>query len=239
LKRIGVDKPTRLAEALEVDGGWDNAVETVLAGLLEGVMVDAPLDHAAGLAQLRGADLALIANGGGGEAKTGTLAAVVRGPAPVLGILSQIHTAASLEEARTIAARLAPHESVITADGEWFGRGYARVRRGGAQAGMLAREREIHALKAQIDSLQARVESLGKEIDDFKTRKADAERSRDDAHRGTRWPVAEPARQGRDGAGAPGAHRCRKCRTADAACRRPNADTRSARAPGTGRRAHG
>jgi chromosome segregation protein len=183
LKQIGVDKPTRLAEALEVDGGWDNAVETVLAGLLEGVMVDAPLDHAAGLAQLRGADLALIANGGGGEAKTGTLAAVVRGPAPVLGILSQIHTAASLEEARTIAARLAPHESVITADGEWFGRGYARVRRGGAQAGMLAREREIHALKAQIDSLQARVESLGKEIDDFKTRKADAERSRDDAQR--------------------------------------------------------
>jgi chromosome segregation protein len=48
---------------------------------------------------------------------------------------------------------------------------------------MLAREREIHALKAQVDSLQARVESLGKEIDDFKARKADAERSRDDAQR--------------------------------------------------------
>ncbi len=183
LQQLGIDKPQRLAETIEVDGGWDNAVETVLAGLLEGAVVEAPLDHASGLADLRGADLALIAAAAGGEAPAGTLAALVRGPAVIVGMLAQVHTAASLDEARSIALGLAPHQSVITAGGEWFGSGLARVRRGGAQAGMLAREREIHTLKAQIDTLQARVEVLGREIDEFKTRKAEAERARDDAQR--------------------------------------------------------
>jgi len=154
LQQLGIDKPQRLAETIEVDGGWDNAVETVLAGLLEGVIVDAPLDHVVGLAELRGADLALIAAAGGGEAPAGTLAARVRGPAAVIAMLAQVYTAGSLDEARSIASRLAAQESVVTAGGEWFGRGFARVRRGGAQAGMLAREREIHTLKAQIDAAQ-------------------------------------------------------------------------------------
>jgi chromosome segregation protein len=183
LKAMGIDKPRRLVDALEVDGGWDTAVETVLAGLLEGALVDAPFEHADALAALRGADLALIAAQPGDERRTGTLAAQAHGPAAILAILAQVHTAGSLAEARTIAARLAPHESVITAGGEWFGPGYARVRRASAQAGMLAREREIHALQGQIQSLQARVEALGAEIDAFKTRKAYAERSRDDAQR--------------------------------------------------------
>jgi len=183
LQQLGIDKPQRLAETIEVDGGWDNAVETVLAGLLEGVIVDAPLDHVVGLAELRGADLALIAAAGGGEAPAGTLAARVRGPAAVIAMLAQVYTAGSLDEARSIASRLAAQESVVTAGGEWFGRGFARVRRGGAQAGMLAREREIHTLKAQIDAAQTRVETLGRELDEFKARKADAERARDDAQR--------------------------------------------------------
>jgi chromosome segregation protein len=198
LVQSGLDKAPRLGAVLEVESGWDNAVETVLAGLLEGVLVGAPAELADGLAGLRDADLALIAEGGAGAATRGTLAAQVRGPAAALAILAQVHTAQSLDEARSIAARLAPHESVITAAGEWFGAGYVRVRRGGAQAGMLAREREIHGLKAQVDALQARVEELGRELDGFKHSKSDAERARDDAQRDlyvTHRRVAELAGQ--------------------------------------------
>jgi len=198
LAAAGLDKAPRVGAVLEVDNGWDNAVETVLAGLLEGVLVDAPLQHCDGLAQLRAADLALIADADGGAAMAGTLAAQVRGPAAIKGILAQVYTAQSLDEARGTAARLTSHESVITLAGEWFGPGYARVRRGGAQAGMIAREREVHALKAQADALQVRVTALGGELDGFKTRKADAERARDDAQRDlyvTHRRVAELAGQ--------------------------------------------
>jgi len=184
LARLGLDKSQRLGEALEVDEGWENAVETVLAGWLEGVLVESPVAHGAELAELRETDLTLIASTGGTDARPGTLAAHVRGPAAALALLSQVFVVQSLDEARVMAAGVGAHESVITRAGEWFGLGFARVRRrGGAQAGMLAREREIHALKAQIETLQARVEAHGREIDELKTRKVEAERARDDAQR--------------------------------------------------------
>jgi chromosome segregation protein len=184
LVRLGLDKSRRLGEALQVDAGWETAVETVLAGLLEGVLTDAPHAHAAEFAQLRDADVALIGDTTTVAARAGTLAAHVRGPDAATGILSQVHIAASLADARAVAAELAAHESVITREGEWLGAGYARVlRRGGAQAGVLGREREINTLKHQIETLQQRVDSLGAEIETLKAGKADAERARDDAQR--------------------------------------------------------
>jgi chromosome segregation protein len=184
LVKLGLDKARRLGEALQVEQGWETAVETVLGGLLEGVLTEAPFDHAADLAGLRDANLALVAAHDGGSAPAGTLAAQVRGPQAALGILAQVRTAESLDEARRVAVALAAHESVITRGGEWLGAGYARVlRRGGAQAGLLAREREIQGLREEIAKLQTRVESLGGEIDAIKSRKAEAEGARDDAQR--------------------------------------------------------
>ena len=183
LTRHGLDNSERLGEVLEVAEGWDSAVETVLAGLLEGVLVAAPIERAGDLSDLREADMALLASERGGEARPDTLAAQVRGPAAALALLGRVRTAQTLDEAQAIAAQLGADESVVTRAGEWIARGCVRVRRGGAQAGMLGREREIHALQAQIAVLHERVEALGGELDGFKARKADAERARDDAQR--------------------------------------------------------
>ncbi len=184
LAKLGLDKSRRLGEVLTVDAGWDSAVETVLSGLLEGVLADAPLDHLSDLASVREADVALIASEETENGRAGTLAAHVKGPAAIFGILAQVHTAETIDEARSKAALLSAGESVITRSGEWLGAGYARVlRRGGAQAGVLVREREIQTLREQIESAQARAESLGKDIDELKSRKAEAERVRDDAQR--------------------------------------------------------
>ncbi|HZW52211.1 MAG TPA: chromosome segregation protein SMC, partial [Rudaea sp.] len=184
LAKLGLDKSRRLGEVLQVEAGWETAVETVLGGLLEGVLAEAPHDHAGDLAGVHEADLALIATLEAGTAPTGTLAAQVRGPQAALAILSQVRVAQSLDEARRIAANMAAHESVITQAGEWLGTGYARVlRRGGAQAGMLAREREIQNLRGEIVQAQARVDQLAAEIDAIKLRKSEAEGARDDAQR--------------------------------------------------------
>jgi len=184
LAKLGLDKSRRLGEALEVNEGWETAVETVLGGLLEGVLTESPHDHIGDLANLRDANVALVAAHDGGDAPVGTLAAQVRGPHAAVGILAQVRTAESIEEAQRIARGLAARESVITRSGEWLGAGYARVlRRGGAQAGLLAREREIHLLREEIAKLQARVDALGGEIEAIKARKSEAESLRDDAQR--------------------------------------------------------
>ena len=183
LAKLGLDSSRRLGEALEVNEGWETAVETVLAGLLEGVLTGDPHTHAGELATLRDADVTLMSDATGAGGRVGTLAAQVRGPDAAVGILSQVHTAESLDDARRRAVALPAHESVITRSGEWLGAGYARVLRRAAQAGSIAREREIHALQGQIENLQQRVDSLTAEIETLKSGKVDAERARDDAQR--------------------------------------------------------
>jgi len=184
LAKLGLDKSRRLGEVLQVEAGWETAVETVLGGLLEGVLADVPHDHGAELAGVREANLALVASHEGGNAPAHSLAAQVRGPQAAIDMLATVRIAASLDEAHRIAANLAAHESVITRDGVWFGAGYARVlRRGGAQAGMLAREREIQNLRSEIAQAQSRVDQLTAEIDAIKLRKGEAESARDDAQR--------------------------------------------------------
>ena len=184
LERLGLDKSRRLGEVLDVDAGWETAVETVLSGLLEGVLVDAPHDHLRELAASTQADIALVATAQGASVPAATLAAHVRGPAAALRILACVYTAESADAAALRSHSLAAHESVITRDGEWLGAGYARVlRRGGAQAGVLAREKEIHTLQEKIGGLQERAESFTAKFDEIKTQRAEAERTRDDAQR--------------------------------------------------------
>ncbi|HET8943138.1 MAG TPA: chromosome segregation protein SMC [Rudaea sp.] len=184
LSAQGLEKSRRLGEVLDVDAGWETAVEIVLPGLLEGVLTDDPHAFATQLASLRDANIALIDTRSGVGAAPGTLAAHVRGPQMVLDWLSSVRAVESIDDAVRMAATLAAHESVITRAGEWLGRGFARVARGGgAQAGTLAREREIQTLKQQIQQTQQHVDELGAAIEALKSEKIAAQGARDDAQR--------------------------------------------------------
>ncbi|MDE2157052.1 MAG: chromosome segregation protein SMC [Xanthomonadaceae bacterium] len=187
LARLGLDKSRRLGESLQVETGWETAVETALGGFLDSVLVDGSHALAAEFGALENADVALLDGVGGGVNTAGTLAAHVRGPAAAMTILGHVLTAESLPEAhRRVASlsALAPYQSVITRAGEWLGPGWARVRRAqGSQVGVLAREREIRALTAQVAELEARIEEAAGQLDALRVRKFDAERARDDAQR--------------------------------------------------------
>lgn len=184
LASLGLDKARRLGAALQVDAGWEAAVETVLAGLLDGVLVDAPVTLAAEFGRLGEADVALLGASDGGPGEPGTLAARVRGPAAALHLLARVQTADTLEEARRRAGALDPQQSVITRDGEWLAPHWARVRRAqGNQVGVLARERELRTLAEQVAALETQLEEAGEQLETLRTRKFEAERARDDAQR--------------------------------------------------------
>ncbi|UGB47198.1 chromosome segregation protein SMC [Frateuria edaphi] len=184
LASLGLDKARRLGEALQVDGGWESAVETVLAGLLDGVLVDNPLGLAGDFGTLGEADLALLASADGAQGGEGTLAARVRGPAAAMQLLAQVRTAETLDEARNRVGSLAEGQSIITRSGEWLAPQWARVRRAqGNQVGVLARERDIRLLTEQIETLEAQLEESAARLDELRTAKFEAERARDDAQR--------------------------------------------------------
>jgi len=184
LEKFGLASSARLGAKLQVEAGWERAVETVLAGLLEGVLVDDPLTLANGLASVERTDISLV--GAGGETSTveGTLAAQAHGPSSALALLAQVRTAETLEQARAIASTLhAPH-SVITRDGIWLGSGFARVRRTeGGQVGVLARGRELQSLQTELGHLTERLNELTRRAEEVRAQRLAAEQSRDDAQR--------------------------------------------------------
>jgi chromosome segregation protein len=185
LQRAGLGEAQRLGKALQVEAGWERAVETVLDRWLEAALLDDPLHRAREIAALEDADLTLMASDADADfAAHGTLAAVTRGPAVARRLLARVRTAPSLDEAREVATRLEADESVVTPAGEWLGRGFVRIARGaGAQVGVLAREREIREAAAEATDLEREIAEHVRAVDAARQSRMDAERARDDAQR--------------------------------------------------------
>jgi len=160
LRAHGLDGAPPLSECLQVDPGWERAVEVVLGRLLQGRLIDGePSALAEALAAADGFDLALLAASSPTRGEQG-LAAHVTAPAPLLSRFEGIHTAPDAATARAMSARLAPGESVVTPDGLWLGPGWVSLqRRADPLQGTLARARELKALAEEAAALQARLET--------------------------------------------------------------------------------
>jgi chromosome segregation protein len=156
----------RLAQGLQVEAGWERAVECVLGFHLEAVCVDGLDGVAGGLGELEHGSLALF------DTQAATAApASNNGLAPVLTdkvtapwaldtVLVGVYATDNLEQALALRPQLAANESVITRDGEWLGANWLRVARDADEkAGVLHREQELKELSAGIEQLQAEVET--------------------------------------------------------------------------------
>ncbi len=185
LRRQGLDSSARVGERLQVEAGWENAVEGALGQLIEGVLVDSPEALVEALGDLGEGRLALVsaADGDAGFAPT-SLAAKVRGPLAIRRLLARLHAAETLADARALQAALPEGDSVITRNGERLGAGWVRVlRSGAAKQGALLREREIQSLRAEIASLQEREADLEAAAAQRRERLLAAEQAREEAQR--------------------------------------------------------
>jgi len=189
LKARGLDSASRVGEKLDVEPGWENAVESALGQLIEGVLVDAPEALVGALSELGEGRIALVSNADDGSTfATTSLAARVRGPLAIRRLLSRLHVAHDLVEARDLMTQLeqAGHSdhSVITHDGERIGSGWVRVlRSGAAKQGALLREREIQSLRVDIEALQKREADLDQRLTGLRDQLLAAEQQREDAQR--------------------------------------------------------
>jgi chromosome segregation protein len=185
LKARGLDSASRVGEKLQVESGWENAIEGALGQLIEGVLVEAPEALVEALGDLGEGRLTLVdpQNDDFPVAST-SLAAKVKGPAAIRRILSKLHGAETLAEARALLPRLGDGESVITRAGERLGAGWVRVvRSGAAKQGALLREKEIQSLRAEIEDLQKREQTLNETLTRLRDQALAAEQHREDAQR--------------------------------------------------------
>ncbi|HHJ15514.1 MAG TPA: chromosome segregation protein SMC [Gammaproteobacteria bacterium] len=183
LQDQGLQDAPRLAKQLDVDSGWERAVETVLGFYLEAVCVpdlDAVADTLSGLKQ---GSLSVIDTQASTQAQASTTATLlstkVRAPWSLDGLLDGVYAADSLSEALQLRARLAPHESVVTADGVWVGSNWLRVARDeDAKSGVLEREKEISKIEEQLKEKQEKIATLeaGLELSRGELQDAEAQR---------------------------------------------------------------
>ena len=191
LQAQGLGDARRVGERLEVDAGWEVAVEIALGQLIEAAVVaagdggfDAALVDA--LADLGEGRVALIAGDESVEATypASTLAARVRGPAAIRQLLARVHVADDLAQARGLLGRLPAGDCVMTRGGERLGQGWAQVVRSDAsRQGVLLREKDIRTLRQAIETDAAHEATLETDLAGLRDALRDAEQQREETQR--------------------------------------------------------
>ena len=174
----------RLAEFLEVDSGWDTAVETVLGAYLEAICVTSTTSVMAGLSNLTQESLTLFETKDSSENNTDkqstdacpTLLAKVNAPWDLSALLTGIYCADDNATARTFASNAEAHESVITPDGTWFGPSWLKITHAkDSKVGVLQREKELRLLKLRQEELQTEISDFEEQLITTETELKEAE----------------------------------------------------------------
>lgn len=184
LEKHGLADKGSLAEQLQVDQQWQQAVETVLGDQLQALRIDS-LDGLAGLLpELEQGNLSFIVASDDGVAPPGSLADKVSGAGAFAAALQKIKTAADLPTALGMRDALKDDESVITPEGLWLGRYWLRVNRGVAQqGGVLHRQQELQELQARLEQLDGDINQLVDSLEDNRTRLKSLEAEREEVQR--------------------------------------------------------
>jgi chromosome segregation protein len=179
LKSQSLDDAMRLAETLEVERGWERAVEMALGNYLQAVTVRNVDDVAASLADAGEASVSLIERPDpevqpqAPEQNNGlkSLASYVHAPANAVALLHGVYATESLATALELRAGLSEGESIVTQGGVWIGKSWLRISgRDDPRLGVIARGDEIERLRSSVASESRRAEEIAKALHDTRTR---------------------------------------------------------------------
>jgi len=165
LQAQGVADRPRLLEQLQVEEGWQLAVETVLGDYLQAVSVDSLGELGILLGSLEKGQLALVETASQAPVAPEYLASRVHSAGQAGALLAGVRTADDLVQAMQMRPALAAHESVITPDGVWLGPNWLRVTRlADQQGGVIQRQQELEQIEASRAGAEAREAQIEQEL---------------------------------------------------------------------------
>lgn len=179
-----MDKLPRLAQSIEVESGWEYAVEKILGTNLQAICVDELSSVTTAIDDLKQGNLCVFATSGAKQS-TSTKAALlldkIKSKWPLDSLLSNIFVAETREEALALCETLASHESVMTRDGIWLSPAWLRVSRDeNPAAGVFQREQELKQLTQQIAEIAQNQQELEDRLSHHHERLKELENTRDE-----------------------------------------------------------
>ena len=178
------EKP-RLAQNIEVEKGWEFAVEKVLGFCLQAICVDRLDDVLPHLNDLTAGnlcvfntdkDIKVTHTGNKGEALIGK----IKSPWPIDSLVAGIYVADNVGDALKLCEGLSADESVVTRDGVWMNRAWLKIlREDDPAAGVFQREQELKDLSARITQMQDTRSDLEKHINQRSEKLNSLEQQRD------------------------------------------------------------
>lgn len=163
LENNELENSPRLAETLQVESGWETAVETVLGSYLQAVCVDDLGSLGNKLESFTKGELVLVDSSSNTE-EPGSLGDLLVGKVKTAhsnAMLSGIYAVDNLNSALAMRAKLKAGESVVTQDGLWLGANWLRVARDqDATVGVLKRKQELELLDQELPGCRANISNL-------------------------------------------------------------------------------
>ncbi|MDD5271866.1 MAG: chromosome segregation protein SMC [Methylovulum sp.] len=190
LSAAGLAGNQRLAELLDVQVGWETAVETVLGNALEAVCVDDLMPLMGDLAALRHDSLTLcqfpapalsvVATDTSRAVCAQRLQDKISSSSVLDSFLLGVYCADDLAAALPLIPQLLAHESVVTRDGIWLGANWLKISRTqDSKSGVLQREKVLRSLKQRQDSVQEDIDRLAQRQECSETALKTAEQQRE------------------------------------------------------------
>ncbi len=180
--QCGLQDAPRLLNALDVEPGWERAVETVLGQHIDSVCVD-DIDNVSGLLHSLDKGAVSLFQTGGQQtvaADPQRLLSKVEAPWSLESLLANVFVAEHLNDAVSLRAQLHNGESVITRSGIWIGKDWLRVAvSSDAGGGVIERRQQIEALRAELELLAENGQALKQRFEHQQELLLDLETERD------------------------------------------------------------
>ena len=170
----------RLGEVLDVEPGWERAVETVLGSAVQALLVTDDAALAASIEPLSDGRLTLR----GAPRDT-----AADGPLPALqdhvdgacgSLLAGVFAAPTVAVALRHRGQLSAGQSIVTQTGVWLGADWLRVDKGAADGdSVLHRGRAMDAMRRTVDDASARFAEARGKLSEARDRVAELSRERD------------------------------------------------------------
>lgn len=150
----------RLAQNIQVENGWELAVEKVLGFCLQAICVDQFDEVVTHLEDFKSGNLCVFtpakSAAANASAKPGRLLLEkVKSSYQLDSLLAGIYVAETLDDALHLCESLDANESIVTRDGIWLNRSWLKIlRQEDPAAGVFQREEELRQLALKIEHLQ-------------------------------------------------------------------------------------